>query len=152
MDARVVGRELGVRYEGSVQDSADRIRVNAQLIDTATGAHLWAERFDTPRADIFDMQDETTTRLARMVGIELVAAEGRRAERERPNNIDYVDLAMRGWAILNQPLLLHRDRAAGDLFEAALLLDIITWRRWSVSPSTMVMTFARLPRPIRTNN
>ena len=83
VDARAIGRELGVRYamEGSVQGGGDRIRVNAQLIDTETGAHLWAERFDKPRADIFDMQDEITTRLARIVGIELVAAEGRRAER-----------------------------------------------------------------------
>jgi TolB-like protein/tetratricopeptide (TPR) repeat protein len=125
VDARAVGRELGVRYamEGSVQGGGDRIRVNAQLIDTETGAHLWAERFDKPRADIFDMQDEITTRLARIVGIELVAAEGRRAERERPNNMDAVDLAMRGWAILNQPLSLRRDRAACDLFDAALRLD-----------------------------
>jgi TolB-like protein/tetratricopeptide (TPR) repeat protein len=125
VDARAVGRELGVRYamEGSVQSGGDRIRVNAQLIDTETGAHLWAERFDKPRADIFDMQDEITTRLARIVGIELVAAEGRRAERERPNNMDAVDLAMRGWAILNQPLSLRRDRAACDLFDAALRLD-----------------------------
>jgi len=125
VDVRVIGRELGVRYvmEGSVQGGGDRIRVNAQLIDTETGAHLWAERFDKPRADIFDMQDEITTRLARTVGIELVAAEGRRAERERPNNMDAVDLAMRGWAILNQPLSLRRDRAACDLFDAALRLD-----------------------------
>jgi TolB-like protein/tetratricopeptide (TPR) repeat protein len=125
VDARVIGRELGVRYvmEGSVQGGGDRIRVNAQLIDTETGAHLWAERFDKPRADIFEMQDEITTRLARTVGIELVAAEGRRAERERPNNMDAVDLAMRGWGILNQPLSLHRDRDAGNLFEAALTLD-----------------------------
>jgi tetratricopeptide (TPR) repeat protein len=125
VDVRVIGRELGVRYvmEGSVQGGGDRIRVNAQLIDTETGAHLWAERFDKPRADIFDMQDEITTRLARLVGIELVAAEGRRAERERPNNMDAVDLAMRGWAILNQPLSLRRDRAACDLFDAALRLD-----------------------------
>jgi TolB-like protein/class 3 adenylate cyclase/tetratricopeptide (TPR) repeat protein len=126
-DARVVGRDLGVRYvmEGSVQTSGsgDRIRVNAQLIDTETGAHLWAERFDKPRGDIFEMQDEITTRLARIVGIELVAAEGRRAERERPNNMDAVDLTMRGWAILNQPLSLRRDHEACDLFEAALRLD-----------------------------
>jgi len=125
VDARAIGRELGVRYvmEGSVQGGGDRIRVNAQLIDTETGAHLWAERFDKPRADIFDMQDEITTRLARTVGIELIAAEGRRAERERPNNMDAVDLAMRGWAILNQPLSLHRAREACDLFDAALRLD-----------------------------
>lgn len=125
VDVRVIGQQLRVRYvmEGSVQGGGDRIRVNAQLIDTETGAHLWAERFDKPRADIFDMQDEITTRLARTVGIELVAAEGRRAERERPNNMDAVDLAMRGWAILNQPLSLRRDRAACDLFDAALRLD-----------------------------
>ena len=125
VDARTVGRELGVRYamEGSVQSGGDRIRVNAQLIDAETGAHLWAERFDKPRADIFDMQDEITTRLARIVGVELVAAESRRAERERPSNMDAVDLAMRGWAILNQPLSLRRDRAACDLFDAALRLD-----------------------------
>jgi TolB-like protein/tetratricopeptide (TPR) repeat protein len=125
VDVRVIGRELGVRYvmEGSVLGGGDRIRVNAQLIDTKTGAHLWAERFDKPRADIFDMQDEITTRLARTVGVELVAAEGRRAERDRPNNMDAGDLAMRGWAILNQPLSLRRDRAACDLFDAALRLD-----------------------------
>lgn len=124
-DARVVGRELGVRYvmEGSVQSSGDRIRVNAQLIDATTGAHLWAERFDKLRADIFDMQDEITTRLARIVGVELVAAESRRAERERPESMDAVDLAMRGWAILNQPLSLRGHRAACDLFENALRRD-----------------------------
>lgn len=125
MDARVIGRELGVRYvmEGSVQSSGDRIRVNAQLIDATTGAHLWAERFDKPRADIFDMQDEITTRLARMVGVELVAAESRRAERERPGSMDAVDLALRGWAILNEPLSLRGHRAACDLFEQALRRD-----------------------------
>jgi TolB-like protein len=85
-DARQIGRELGVRYvmEGSVQSSASRIRVNAQLIDAATGAHLWAERFDKPRADLFDMQDEIIARLAHSLTLEIVAAEGRRAERERP--------------------------------------------------------------------
>ena len=125
VDARVVGRELGVRYvmEGSVQGSGDRIRVNAQLIDATTGAHLWAGRFDKPRADMFDMQDEITTRLARIVGVELVAAESRRAERERPGNMDAVDLAMRGWAILNQPLSLRGHRAACDLFNDALRRD-----------------------------
>jgi TolB-like protein/Flp pilus assembly protein TadD len=125
MDARVIGRELGVRYvmEGSVQSGGDRVRVNAQLIDTETGAHLWAERFDKPRGDLFETQDEITTRLARTIGVELVAAEGRRAERERPNNMDAVDLTMRGWAILNQPLSIRNNREACDLFEAALKLD-----------------------------
>jgi TolB-like protein len=125
VDARQIGRELAVRYvmEGSVLTGADRIRVNAQLIDAGSGAHLWAERFDKPRANIFDMQDEITTRLARSIGIELVTAEGRRAERERPDNMDTVDLTMRGRAILNRPPSVEDARRARALFEAALRLD-----------------------------
>ncbi len=125
VDARQIGRELGVRYviEGSVQSGGSRIRVNAQLIDADTGAHLWAERFDKPRADLFDMQDEITARLARAVGVELVAAESHRAVRERPNSMDAVDLAMRGRAVLNRSLSLDRVREARSLFEAALRLD-----------------------------
>jgi len=124
-DVRQIGRELGVRYvmEGSVQSGADRIRVNAQLVDAETGAHLWAERFDKPRADLFDMQDEITARLAHSLDLEIVAAESRRAERERPNAMDSVDLAMRGRAIWNQPPSSGRTREARRLFEAALRLD-----------------------------
>jgi TolB-like protein/class 3 adenylate cyclase/Flp pilus assembly protein TadD len=124
-DAKQLGRELGVRYvlEGSMQSGDNRIRVNAQLIDTETGAHVWAERFDKPRADLFDMQDEIIARLTRTIGVELVAAEGRRAERERPNNMDAVDLAMRGVAFLNRPQSLENMRQARGLFEAALRLD-----------------------------
>ena len=61
-----IGRELNVRYvlEGSVQRGGDRMRVNVQLIDAESGAHLWAERFDKPVADLFDMQDEIVARLA----------------------------------------------------------------------------------------
>jgi TolB-like protein/class 3 adenylate cyclase/tetratricopeptide (TPR) repeat protein len=125
IDARTIGRDLGVRYvmEGSVQRGEGGVRVNAQLIDAETGAHVWAERFDKPCSDLFGMQDEITTRLARMVGIELVAAEGRRAARERPESLDAIDLAMRGRAVWNQPLTLSRVREARSRFEAALVLD-----------------------------
>jgi TolB-like protein/class 3 adenylate cyclase len=125
IDARRIGRDLGVRYvmEGSVQRGEGGVRVNAQLIDAETGAHVWAERFDKPPGDLFGKQDEITTRLARMVGIELVAAEGRRAARERPESSDAIDLAMRGRAVWNQPLTLSRVREARRLFEAALVLD-----------------------------
>ncbi|HEV2545759.1 MAG TPA: adenylate/guanylate cyclase domain-containing protein [Stellaceae bacterium] len=125
VDARQIGRELGVRYlmEGSVQSGRDRIRINAQLIDTETGAHLWAERFDKPRADLFDMQDEITSRLAHAIGIELVAAETQRAARERSNDMDAVDLEMRGRAIWKKPFSLARAREARKFFEAALRLD-----------------------------
>jgi TolB-like protein len=125
VDVRQVGRELGVRYvlEGSVQRCGSRMRVNVQLIDAENGMHLWAERFDKPLADLFDMQDEITVRLARMVEVELWVAEGRNAERERTQNMDAVDLAMRGWAVHHQRLTLDSVRKARKLFEDALRLD-----------------------------
>jgi TolB-like protein len=81
VDVRKIGHELNVRYllEGSVQRVGDRIRVNVQLIDTETAAHLWAERFDKPVAGLFDMQDEIVSRLANRLGQELVSAEAKRA-------------------------------------------------------------------------
>ena len=70
VDLKQIGRELNVRYvlEGSVQRSGNRLRVNVQLIDAESGAHLWAERFDKPVADLFDMQDEIVARLANQLG------------------------------------------------------------------------------------
>jgi TolB-like protein/class 3 adenylate cyclase len=125
VDARQVGFELAVRYvmEGSVQVGADRLRINAQLIEAETGSHLWAERFDKARGDIFEMQDEITTRLARSFGVEIVGAESRRAERERPDNMDAFDLCLRAQAIRNRPFSIERLREARELFEAALRLD-----------------------------
>ena len=86
IDVRQIGHELGVRYvlEGSVQNAGGRMRFNAQLVDADSGGHLWAERFDKQRGDLLDMQDEVTTRLARTIHIEMIAAESRRAARERP--------------------------------------------------------------------
>ena len=93
IDVKKLGRELNVRYvlEGSVQRSGSRLRVNVQLIDVETGNHLWAERFDKPVADLFDMQDEIVSRLANELDAELVAAEARRAERSlNPDAMDLV--------------------------------------------------------------
>ncbi len=86
IDAKTIGRELNVRYilEGSVQRAGARMRVNVQLIDAETSNHLWAERFDKPLADLFDMQDEIVARLAGALDTELVVAEARRAE-QAPN-------------------------------------------------------------------
>ncbi len=92
VDLKQIGRELNVRYvlEGSVQRGGNRMRVNVQLIDAETGSHLWAERFDKPLADLFDMQDEIVARLAGALSSELVAAEARRAERaSNPNSMDF---------------------------------------------------------------
>src|SRR5215831_9700409 len=83
VDLKQIGRELNVRYvlEGSVQRGRNRLRVNVQLVDAETGNHLWAERFDKPVADLFDMQDEIVSRLANTLDAQLIAAEARRAER-----------------------------------------------------------------------
>ena len=125
IDARQIGRELGVRYvlEGSVQNVGDRIRINAQLVDAESGAHLWAERFDKQRADLLDMQDEVTTRLARTVHIEMIAAESRRAAREHPDRLDAIDHTLRGRAAWNQHLSQEAARRARHFFDAALRLD-----------------------------
>ena len=82
VDLKQIGRELNVRYvlEGSVQRGGSRMRVNVQLIDAETGNHLWAERFDKPLADLFDMQDEIVARLAGALNAQLVAAEARHAK------------------------------------------------------------------------
>ena len=91
VDLKQIGRELNVRYvlEGSVQRGGNRLRVNVQLIDAETGNHLWAERFDKPLADLFDMQDEIVARLARSLNAQFIAAEARRAQQSpRPDSMD----------------------------------------------------------------
>jgi TolB-like protein len=102
LDVKQIGHELNVRYvlEGSVQRSANRLRVTVQLIDAETGSHLWAERFDKPVADLFEMQDEIVAHLAGQLGTQLIAAEARRAERA-PRR-DSMDLYFRGMACLNR--------------------------------------------------
>src|SRR5271157_5801556 len=103
VDAKQLGRDLGVRYalEGSVQRVGETITVNAQLISTETGAHIWADRFDGERSKLGQLQVEFVSRLANSLAVELMRAEALRAARERPNNPDAVGLAMQGWAACN---------------------------------------------------
>ena len=102
VDAKEIGRELGVRYalEGSVRRIGETVEVNAQLISTETGAQVWADRFEGERSSLGKLQFEVVARLAISLGAELTKAEALRAARERPNNPDAVDLTMRGYAIL----------------------------------------------------
>jgi len=122
VDATQLGRELRVRYilEGSIQRAGSRLRVNAQLIDATTGAHLWADRFDKPMADPFDTQDEIVSRLANQLRPELMAAEARRAEQEE--NPDSVDLYFLGLQVFSKGGV-DNIRRARDLFERAVALD-----------------------------
>ena len=125
VDAKQIGRELGVRYvlEGSVRRVGEKITVNAQLISTETGAHVWADRFDGERSKLGELQVEFVARLANSLGVELVKAEALRAMRERPNNPDAVDLSMRGWAEGVRPYSKASKDAAVGLFERALAID-----------------------------
>lgn len=125
VDAKQIGRELGVRYvlEGSVRRTGDQVRVNVQLIDAESGAHLWADRFDTDRANLAEAQNEITGRLARTLNLELVAAADRRIEQERAVNADARDVIMRGWALYYRPPSPASRQEAQRVFEQALALD-----------------------------
>jgi len=123
VDLKQVGRELNVRYVlgGSIQRGGNRMRVNVQLIDAENGNHLWADRFDKPLADLFDMQDEIVARLANALSVPLVAAEARRAE--RTPNPDSMDLCFQGRAWWNKGFTVDNLAEAHRLFEQAVKLD-----------------------------
>jgi TolB-like protein len=97
VDVKQVGRELGVRYvlEGSVRKAGTRVRTTGQLIDAENGAHLWAERYDRPLSDIFDLQDEITLSVLGAIEPSLRMAEIERVKRKRPENLDAYDLVLR---------------------------------------------------------
>jgi TolB-like protein/class 3 adenylate cyclase len=123
VDLKQIGRELNVRYvlEGSVQRGGNRMRVNVQLIDAESGHHLWAERFDKPLADLFDMQDETVARLAGALNAQLVAAEARRAEKAPA--FDSMDLHFQGLAWINKGASPENVAQAQSFFDRALVAD-----------------------------
>ena len=123
VDLKQIGRELNVRYvlEGSVQRSGTRMRVNVQLVDAESGNHLWAERFDKPLTDLFDMQDEIGARLAGALNAELAAAEARRAE-QAPTP-DSMDLYFQGLACFNKSVTPENVAQARSFFDCALATD-----------------------------
>ena len=122
-DVRRIGRELNVRYvlEGSVQKVGKRIRVNVQLLEAETASHIWADRFDTPVAHLFDVQDEIVARLASALNAELVAAEARRVP--RAPTPDSTHLYFQGMAEANKGPTPDAMAQAGRFFDRALSLD-----------------------------
>jgi adenylate cyclase len=121
VDAKQIGRELGVRYvlEGSVQRAGNQVRINAQLVDTETGAQIWGDRFDRDAADLFALQNEITARIARALQSQLAIAEARRPT-DHPDALDYI---LRGRAVLARPISKENSNEAVKLFEAALAAD-----------------------------
>jgi adenylate cyclase len=121
VDARQIGRELSVRYviEGSVRRSDREVRINVQLIDAKTGAHLWAERLDRDMGDLFRLQNEITGRIARALQFELLNVEVGRST-DHPDVQDYI---LRGRAAWTRPISRENYDEGVNLFERALALD-----------------------------
>jgi adenylate cyclase len=126
VDAKAIGKDLGVRYvlEGSVQPAGAQVRVNAQLIDADSGAHLWAEQFDTARADLLQTQDEIVAHLARAMDIQLRYVEAARLKRTPAANPDAEDLALQCQAGVQKGGYIGKEADAGyRLCEQALAAD-----------------------------
>ena len=125
IDVRQIGRELGVHYvlEGSVRRVGEQVQVNVQLIDAESGSHIWADRFDTDRANLAKAQSEITSRLAWTLKLELLEAVGRRIEQDNLVNLEASDLVMRGWFLFYRPLSPANLDAAQQAFEQALEID-----------------------------
>jgi len=125
VDVKQVGRELGVRYvlEGSVRKAANRVRITGQLVDTATGAHLWAERFDGGLSDVFDLQDQVTESVVGAIAPAMEKAEIERAKRKPTESLDAYALYLRGLARFYQFANRQANGEALRLFNSAIELD-----------------------------
>jgi TolB-like protein/class 3 adenylate cyclase len=123
VDEKQVGRELGVRYvlEGSVRKAGDRLRITGQLIDAATGGHLWADKFEGDLLDVFKLQDSVATSVVGAVAPRLIAADAERARRKPPETWDSYDFYLRGIALFVQHTPETTDQALEFLRKAASL-------------------------------
>jgi TolB-like protein/class 3 adenylate cyclase len=152
VDAKAIGKDLGVRYvlEGSVLPTGNQVRVNAQLIDADSAAHLWADQFDTPRADLLQMQDEIVTHLARAMDIQLSEAEAARLKRTPPANPDAEDLALQCQAGVRRGGLISKEAdEAYRLCEQALAVDPNNVRalRWLSNKFFLPVVIGRSANP-----
>jgi TolB-like protein/class 3 adenylate cyclase len=162
VDLKQVGRELGVRYvlEGSVRKSGSRVRITGQLIDTATGAHLWADRFDGKLEDVFDLQDQVTMNVVGAIAPTLERAEIERAKRKPTESLDAYDYFLRGMASVHQWTSVANDEAL-RMFRKAIELDpdfasafgmaawCYTWRKingWMIDRAHETAEATRLAR------
>ena len=151
IDVKQVGRELGVRYvlEGSVRKAANRLRITGQLVDAASGGHLWADRYEGAIDDIFELQDQITVSVVGAIAYELERAEIERSKRKPTESLDAYDYFLRGMASFHAGAPATVDEAIAH-FRKAITLDseyasaygmaawCLFWRRlngWSVDPA-----------------
>lgn len=125
IDLKALGKDLGIRWavQGAVQRAGDRVRMNVSLAELSTGRDVWSDRFDGDRSNLATLQEQVTARLARSLNVELIQAESRRSQMDRPTNPDAVDFSMRGWAKRYGPRTKSTNEQANDLFDSALRLD-----------------------------
>ncbi|MGH1573532.1 adenylate/guanylate cyclase domain-containing protein [Methylobacterium sp. P31] len=125
VDVKQDGRDLGVRYalEGSVRRTGEHVVLNAQLISTETGAHIWADRFEGERSRLDQLQVDFVARLARTLDVQMTLAEGLRISKEKLNNPTAADLGMLGWAALNRERTAKNTNEARPYFEQSLAID-----------------------------
>ena len=162
VDVKHIGRELGIRYvlEGSVRKAGNRIRIAGQLIDTETGAHLWADRFDGALEDVFDLQDQVTSSVVGAIAPMLQREEIKRARRKPTENLDAYDYYLRGLASARR-WTKDANSEALQLFSKAIQLDprlacaygMAAWcytprkaRRWMIDPVQESAEATRLAR------
>ncbi len=150
IDVRQIGKDLGVRYvlEGSVQPSGDRLRVHAQLIDTESDAHLWADQFDENRSDLLHMQDAIIARIAHGIGLKLIAERARSAQ-TRAVNPNAEDLAWRCWAAAIRTQWTPERDSAYSLCEQALQIDPENIRALSLLSFKFIIRVAYFASPDR---
>ena len=139
VDVKQVGRELGVRYvlEGSVRKAAHKVRITGQLIDATTGAHLWAERFESTLDDIFELQDQVTEAVVGAIAPQLERAEIERAKRKPTESLDAYDYYLRGMAhLIWDPGSRSTWRSASSTTrscETQISRQPMRWRRGAIS-------------------
>jgi TolB-like protein/Tfp pilus assembly protein PilF len=162
VDVTQIGRDLGVRYvlEGSVRKATNRVRITGQLVDAATGIHLWAERYEGPLDDVFELQDRITASVVGAIAHELERAEIERAKRKPTESLDAYDYFLRGMAAFHAVTSTNINQAIA-LFRKAFELDpeyasaygmaawCLFWRRlngWSADAAEDTAEGARLAR------
>jgi adenylate cyclase len=133
VDPRQIGREFGVRYllEGSIRKDGMQVQTNAQLVEARTAAHIWADRFDTELADLSELQDAITGRIASSLHIQLLQAEHRRAMAERPADPDAVDLRLHAMALIVAGPSPEHHLSARQFLEQSLQRDPQSAESWS---------------------
>ncbi|OBY27380.1 adenylate/guanylate cyclase domain-containing protein [Leisingera sp. JC1] len=144
VDVRSVGRDLGVGavLEGSVRRAGNRVRINAQLIETETGGHLWADRYDRELTDIFDVQDEVTLRIVEALKVKLTPAETAQITATAPRSAEAHDLVLRARSLVLSPnLTAEKCQHAENYCDQALALDPLSGRAFATKAFARMLSY-----------